>query len=324
MGLGLKDAIRYVNVFHEKNTNKLNLFRGHWYPGFISVLAAYINYHRITEENCDLPNLEYMQAINLHGALWGTDQYPQERINVGTNYSLVTALKSVEAVDTATGAINGCVRRLTFPDRSPEFYPQGLLDLTHVIGELHDNVWSHGKSTGFSFAQKYAVPRTNREEYYLEFSLADCGLGFLKELQRAKIPNIRTHQEAIEWCIQQGNSSKHADLQDDWAQQLPQDFMGGNMFGADVAIKEKDNNHQGLGLYHLIELVKNYNGELHLATGDVCLDVIDGKMSYTKLDSMWSGVAISCRFKISELAKEHDNGDDDPQLMDIMRALGGE
>lgn len=325
MGLGLKDGILHTADFHQKDTNQLLLPNSHCHPGFITVLAAYVNHHKIREENCKLPHPDYMRAINLQGALWGKDQYQQERVNVGKHYSLVTALTNVEAVDTATSSINSCVRQLTFPDRGPGEQPKGLTDLTHVIGELHDNVWSHGKSTGFSFAQRYAVPYTNSREHYLEFSLADCGYGFLRELNRVGIPHIETHQQAIEWCIQEGHSSKHADLQDDWAQQLPQDFIGGNIFGRCVAVKEEENNHQGLGLYHLMELVKTYNGELHLATGNVCLEAIGDEVSYTMLRNEWQGLAISCRFKIHELAADDkDNEVNDPQLMEIMRVLGGE
>ncbi|QIP91218.1 hypothetical protein [Serratia fonticola] len=320
MGLSLKDGITEVVAFHDKENNQLKLPNSHRYPGSIAVLAAYINHHKIKEVNCDLPGDGYMQAIGMPMALWGEDRYVQDRINVGTNYSLVTALKNVEAVDTATSSINSCVRRLTFPGRTD--YPKGITELTHVIGELHDNVWSHGVSTGFSFAQKWAVPRTNRQEHYIEFALADCGLGFFKELKRAKIEAITSHQDAIAWCIQEGNSSKHADLKDDWEQQIPDDFMGGSVFGKGVAVKEKDNNHQGLGLAHLMKLVKTYEGELQLATGNVCLEVVGDVVSYTPLQVEWPGVAISCRFKIHRLAADHDE-EIDSQLMDIMQALGG-
>ncbi len=324
MGLELKDAFVHTAAFQNNVANTLLLPNNHWHPGFITVLAAYVNHHGIAEENCQLSSPDYMRAINLQGALWGTDQYQQERVNVGLNYSLVTALTNVEAVDIATSSINSCVRKLTFPDRKQGEYPKGLMDLTHVIGELHDNVWSHGKSTGFSFAQKSAVPYTQKKEHYLEFALADCGYGFLRELRRASIPGIETHKDAIEWCIQEGHSSKHADLQDSWAQQLPQDFMGGNVFGRGVSVKEKDNNHQGLGLHHLMKLVKTYNGELQLATGNVCLEASGDEVSYTELRSAWPGVAISCRFNIHELAADKDTDDNDLQLMEIMRSLGGE
>lgn len=324
MGLGLKDAIVHTAAFHKKETNELFLPNNYWHPGFITVLAAYVNHHKIAEENCSLSSPGYMQAINLQGALWGVDRYKQERVNVGRHYSLVTALTNVEAVDIATSSINSCVRKLAFPDRCQGEYPKGMIELTRVIGELHDNVWSHGKSTGFSFARRDVVPKTNKSEFYLEFALADCGYGFLGELRRASIPNIETHKDAIQWCIQEGHSSKHADQQDDWAQRIPHDFMGGSMFGSGVAVKEKENNHQGLGLYHLMKLIKTYNGRLQLATGDVCLEAIGDDVSYNDLDCEWPGVAISCRFKINELAVDRNDEEADDQLIEIMRTLGGD
>ncbi|UCQ55697.1 hypothetical protein DCF75_07645 [Edwardsiella tarda] len=322
MGLGLRDGIQRITAFHDRQNNKLHLPKDHCYPGYIAVLAAYVNHHNILETDCNLPGDGYLNAIGLHQALWGEDRYDQERINLGTNYSLVTALQNVEAVDTATSSINSCIRQLTFPER--QVYPQGVSDLTHVVGELHDNVWSHGRATGFSFAQKWAVPRTQRQEYYLEFALADCGMGFLRELRRAGIPGIDNHQDAIEWCIKEGNSSKHASLVDDWAQQLPPDNIGGSMFGASVpvVVKEKDNNHQGLGLAHLMKLVNTYHGQLLLASGDVCLVADGGNVGYEELQTSWPGVAISCRFKISDLAVETGHEEDaDQELMDIMQAL---
>lgn len=97
------------------------------------------------------------------------------------------------------------------------------------------------------------------------------------------------------------------------------------MFGKGVAVKEKSNNHQGLGLAHLMKLVKTYEGELQLATGNVCLQANGDAVSYTELPVEWPGVAISCRFKIHKLAVEHveHDSEEDSQLLDIMKALGG-
>ncbi len=81
--------------------------------------------------------------------------------------------------------------------------------------------------------------RIHKEESIISSSPGGLWVRFLRELRRADIPGIESHQDAIEWCIQEGNSSKHADLQDDWAQQVPGDYMGGNLFGAGVKVKEK-------------------------------------------------------------------------------------
>ncbi len=324
MAFDLRDGIQCIPAFHDRPSQKLDIPHSHFYPGFLAVLASYIHLQNLPKESCTLPNNTYLQTIGFFSALWGEDeQHTVVRRNEGTNYSLMTPLVNVQAVDVATSSINSCIRRLAFPGGGP--YPQGVTDLMHVVGELHDNVWSHGRATGFSYAQKSAVPGTARREHYLEFALADHGLGFLKELQRANINGVDTHQQAIAWCIQLGNSSKHADLIDDWAQQIPDGHIGGNVYGASVPVREEQNNHQGLGLAHLMKLINSYNGRLLLASGDVCLVAQGGHTQYRKLSREWQGVALSCRFKISDLASEQQNEqEDDVDITDIMRQLKGE
>lgn len=322
MGLGLKDGIQGIPAFHDKEYNELDIPQYHFYPGYLTILAAYIHLHGLNERDCGLPNDRYLQAIGLHAALWGEDRYGDARQNVGVNYSMVTPLINVEAVDIATTSINSCIRTLAFPNGGP--YPEGITDLMHVVGELHDNVWSHGRATGFSFAQKWAVPYTDRREHYIEFALADHGLGFLSELQRANISDISTDYEAIEWCIKEGNSSKHGDATDDWSQLIPPGHVGGNVYGHSVPVREEQNNHQGLGLAHLMTLVSKYSGELFLASGSVCLVVEGSEVRYEQLTKHWQGVALSCRFKVSNLSTDFQHDESDAELNDIMRLLGGE
>ncbi|HCD1613120.1 TPA: hypothetical protein NBH86_000847 [Serratia marcescens] len=321
MGLSLKDGVEQIPAFYNPVSNELNLPTGmHFHPGSMAVLAAFINSKRISSENCTLPNEGYLEAVGLPKALWGIDNYDKDRINVGVNYSLVTALVSADLVDEATTSINDCIRKLSYPGGGP--YPDGIAALTHVVGELHDNVWSHGRSTGFSFAQKSAVPYTNKQEFYLEFGLADSGLGFLRELQRTNIPDIGNHQDAIQWCIQEGNSSKHAAYVDDWAQQLPDGHIGGNVFGGNVPVREGQNNHQGLGLWHLMRLVNRYDGDFMLISGDVCLESSVNGPVYSQLKRHWQGVAISCRFRLSKLSVEPEEAID-PEIAALMEILGG-
>ncbi|EDX0374125.1 hypothetical protein GTL21_004906 [Salmonella enterica] len=303
MEFSLINGIQEISGFHNKESGYLNIPDStHIRPGGMVILAAYINQNHIGSEKCIFPKKGYMEAIGFYSALWGVESYEYKRVNVGKNYSLLTPLISAEMADVATTSINGCIRRLAYPDGAP--YPTGISALNHVVGEMHDNVWSHGKSTGYSFAQKTAVPGTNQQDHYLEFALADCGLGFLRELKRVNISGINTHKESIEWCIQEGHSSKHADWYDDWSQQLPDGHTGGNVFGLKVPVKEYGNNHQGLGLTHLVALVKRYDGELMLASGDSCLHYADGSAVYKTLSSAWQGVALSCRFKLSKLSDE--------------------
>jgi len=74
------------------------------------------------------------------------DEGACERLNEGRNYASITALRNAEQVDNATTTINNCIRSLAGNNDS-----KGISELTKVVGELHDNVWSHGKSTGFQW-----------------------------------------------------------------------------------------------------------------------------------------------------------------------------
>lgn len=321
MRLDLLEGMRWIPEFHNFDTNSFDHPNAEFAPGYLVVMAAHINRHKIEESKCSVPHNDYLKAIAWHKALWGQDRYRKDRRNCGHNYSLMTPLKTPDAVDEATTVISSCIRSLACGQSDER--PEGISALTQVVGELHDNVWSHGFSSGFSFAQKWSVPCSAPQDHYLEFALADHGKGFLNELKSAGIPNIYSHEDAIKWCIQEGNSSKHADLQDDWGQSLPEGHTGSNVFGRSVAVKEKENNHQGLGLFHLIKLIKSYNGELLLATGDVCLQMRDNRETYTRLPRSWQGVAISCRFRVSELSAKKDT-DIDPVILNIMNQLKGE
>lgn len=135
--------------------------------------------------------------------------------------------------------------------------------------------------------------------FNFEFAIADCGLGFLRELQRVG-KDIQNHQSAIEWCIQKGNSTKKKII-DNWAQRLPSDVMG-NPIGKDAHVVESDNHHMGLGLAKLIDAVRNFNGMCWVASGNAMLFISpDGKFTYSTLPIQWQGVAIACRFDSSRI-----------------------
>jgi hypothetical protein len=167
-------------------------------------------------------------------------------------------------------------------------------ELLHVVGELHDNVWSHGLDSGFSAAQR----RTQNGRSYLEFALADTGIGFLGELRSSGIARkhgIDDHAKAIEWCVKEGNSSKIIDDDDGWGQALPEDFVGSTPYGSSVRSRRltNGNHHQGLGLAKLVDLATRYEGILYLASGDVALCFRDGTVSHRALPNFWKGVAMS-------------------------------
>ncbi|EKO3524411.1 hypothetical protein K7V76_004325 [Vibrio fluvialis] len=321
MGKELSEALIDIPATHDQEYNSYYLESDFYSPGYLAALTAFLKEKRTSERgfDCDRTLNGYLETLGLYNILW--DRPAPHRVAHGRNYTPITQLSSAEATDDVTTSINGCIRHFT------GYTGGGLIDLTHVVGELLDNVWSHGQSTGFAMAQKTAVPHTNGEDHYLEFSVADRGIGFLEETRRtgkAAEHNITTDLEAINWCIQRGNSTKHADDVDEWAQQIPPEHIGESPYGSGIGSSYEVNHHQGLGLAHLVELVQNFHGKMIIASGNAMLTVEErGNRIETELDEPWKGVAISCKFRLSSLVQEIEE-EIDEDLMAIIDRLKGD
>ena len=295
-------------------------------PGFWVSLAALARHNDISYEQIIVTDegrhRGYCEAIGLPAALRAGDPYPYYRKNEGHNYSPLVLLDDASLTDRATTDVNGCIRQLGHGLEVDRFTSQ----LCEVVGDLHDNVWSHGKSTGFSMAQRWKDFR-NSGEHVFEFALADCGIGFLREMRRVGL-EPRDNEEAIQWCIQRGNSSKlHAAQRsdDDWSQWMPPDMTGNPMGGVGL-IKTSDNHHQGLGLAKLVSLVESYCGELCLTTGNSVLTVdSNGRRSFRTPRHEWPGVALSCRFSSIQIKRCAEAAVEmtDSITIDLMKLLGG-
>jgi len=285
-------------------------FRDYYSPAYYTMLASALIHARYIQRyfDCHKKGASYLNTIGFISSVFGTQTNPVNRISAGHTYSPLVKLSSQADVDTATGTINNCIR--SFANQN-----SNIARLYHVVGELHDNVWAHGNSAGFSMAQKWKVP--NEHDYYLEFAVADSGLGFLAELKAARI-QVANHKEAIEWCIKEGNSSKL--VTDEFAQSIPSDFLGNVPSSHTVQYRTDGSNHQGLGLYHLIALVYEFNGELHIFSGNCRLHIRDGVSTYYYTSTPWQGVAISCRFRESCLNMPLESAPDD-ELSQIINDL---
>lgn len=317
----LSNFLNFDGFCYDLEYNSIYLEDDYFSPGYLTALASFIRSKKIQEKDFDFnPHTKsYLTTIGFQRELWEKEDN-FNRPNCGITYSPLTSLKCYQEVDQANTAINSCIRELVNHERN-----EGIASLIRVVGELHDNVWSHGLTTGFSMAQRYAVPYSQGKDRYIEFALADNGLGFLQELSRAGI-ETKDHQSAIEWCIQKGNSSKLKKYsENDWTQRLPEDWIGDDpMMGFGGEIPE--NNHQGLGLAHLIDLVNNYKGKLLLCTGDTLFSIDEcGNKKFEKIQYEWRGVAISCRFKMSELRKSSKKNtlEDSNRKYIIMERLRG-
>ena len=300
-------------------TKSNNVFIGLDYkpPGYWTALAAYCRAKKIKFEELDFADAKikgYASAIALEHALNGTDGYNFERKKLSVIYSPLVLIDCADNTDKATSTINRCIRA-QFDDPNLSDFVRELCD---VVGDLHDNVWSHGKSTGFSMAQKWEG--FSAKTSYFEFALADCGYGFLSELQRVGIPQTQDDEAAIKWCIEKGNSSKKKN-QDEWLQRLPQDITNNPMPGFGQAVMS-ENNHQGLGLAKLIELIDCYRGQLWLASGEKTLVINNnGNRSFRKNVQKWQGVALACRFD-TEQVKNYKMPNEDEVIASLLNLLG--
>ena len=283
-------------------------------PSFIAVIAAFIKSQKISKEQikCKEDN-SYLESIGFYNELWGTP-ITVNRHSDGFSYSPLILLDEQLKTNDATSTINSCIKRLLNNKSSC------VNDLCEVVGELHDNVWAHGKGVGFSIAQYYRKPKR------IEFAVVDCGIGFFSELKNAHIPKIENHKDAIQWCLQRGNSSKKYKerFDDGWGQRVPYDVtFESNPFsqiGISQVSVDNDNHHEGLGLAKLVDLIKATNGNLQIISGNTLFEIKNNDSSegiYSTIDHEWKGVIIA--FSIPTTLGYKNNQDKDfDELLSLM------
>lgn len=266
-------------------------------PGFWTAYAARARKRNLRLAELGIPAgdaLDYAKAIAIEPALGETDTYPHERKSASVTYSQLVLLETRDNTDAAAHEI-GWVIRMLFSSISPRAGER----VRDLVGDLLDNVWAHGKSTGFSMAQRWTFQDGHGE---IEFAVADQGIGFLRELRRVGLTEVATDRDAIEWCIQEGHSTKKRPAED-WSQRLPPDVTENPMPGVGRAI-ESDSHHLGLGLAKLVRTVEEFRGQLWLASGKSMLDIDpDGRRRYRSISVPWEGVAMAARFDSARLTE---------------------
>ncbi len=307
------------------NNNKLIVPGNCYTPGFWVVLCALAKRLRIARGGVAFledENRSLAEAIGVSRAIWGKGLKYDQKGGKGKTFSRVEHLCSSESTDSATTGINGCLRKF-FTGTPYESFCDIMCD---VVGDLHDNVWSHGKSSGFSMAQMWKGISNDQNRvppawHKLEFALADAGLGFLGELTRTDMDVRRTDAEAIRWCIQEGNSTKKNRPGEDWAQRVPGDVIN-NPFRGIEKTKISENHHQGLGLFKLICTIKRFKGELWIASGrKIFFMDSQGAENFQTLETPWQGVAIACQFDTRRFPSTPVEELIDPDIDQIMQAL---
>lgn len=223
----------------------------------------------------------YAANNGLLDVILGDYSFPKRGGLQGVTYTKLTKLATHAEVDGCNAVINDLIQEQLEP-----FSPLMASQLRKVVGELHDNVASHARGLGYSCAQVY----TGSGDYRIEFAIADAGCGMLKNVQSV-VPEINSACDAIQWCLQKGNTTAQNRKDEEWVQRLPEDARW-NPFGDTVAVRSTENHHIGEGLWRLSELVRSVDGNLWIASGDGQYRCVSGKEQTAQNRFNWSGVAI--------------------------------
>ncbi len=279
-----------LNSLYEALNNHTLIHLSFVNPFDTAMLAAFIKKNSISKElivpddNVD----SYLNTIDFYNLVWNEPR-TNKQWTVGRSYCPLIELSSPEHTDTATTIIGNILERRCGAD---------AYSVIDVIGELIDNVWSHGKALG------YAVAQVSGDD--IKFSVVDIGKGFKNVLQEANISGIKSDIDAINWSIQKGHTSKGQE--DEWAQFLPFDSYE-NPFSSGVPIKEEENHHEGLGLYKLVDLVQKTKGNLSILSGQGLKFISAEREFDSELKNHWQGVVIYCTLNIRNIKNALQNSD---------------
>lgn len=281
-------------------------------PSYWVLLATALYNTNIDKKKLNLTEKQksYLTTIGFSNHILGQKQNINRSDLCGKNYSVLAPLTNENQTENANSLINNCIRHNIGINANK---PTSAHTLAEIVGELHDNVWSHAKSAGFSLFQKTRI----KNDSFLEFAIADKGYGFLRELKRVKI-DVADDKEAIEWCLRQGNTSKKPKKDDGWTQQLPSDVIGNPM--GEHATYHNGNHHQGLGLAKLKEMIIEAKGTLKIASGNQLYILNNGTEKWADITMMpWTGVAISFVIPIKNLVyleKDRNIDNEDHHIID--------
>lgn len=141
--------------------------------------------------------------------------------------------------------------------------------LQYLFLELMNNVADHAQSNGYVMAQYYKIGKK------VQFAIADRGVGFLSNL-KLKFSNISTEKDAIMKALEKGVTATPA-----------------RMYG-----HEKN---AGYGLYAMVEILKQTNGEFAIISNDTIVRYKNGTYETKILPHKWNGAVISFTFYEAEV-----------------------
>lgn len=150
-------------------------------------------------------------------------------------------------------------------ERMPKLLDNAKKAIQQSILEVISNVKLHSHSQKFYTCGQYFY-----KKHKFAFCIVDTGIGFAESIKQKFNQNL-TSQQAIEWAIQEGNTTK-------------------SVTG-------------GLGLSLIREFIEANQGELYIISGNAILCIKDGRKEYKILENFFDGVIVNMVFKTDENKK---------------------
>ena len=251
---------------------------------------------------------QYARTTGLKDVLEGNYRFPQRGGLEGKTYSKLARLSSHPEVDRCNEVIGDLIHH-----QLAKASPSAVHEFSKVVGELHDNVASHARGTGFSCVQCYDDATGTR----IEFAVADAGCGMLRNV-KSQVPTLDGDTQAIRWCLVRGNTTA-SKSEDQWEQWLPDDALS-NPYPPSVKVRSVEDHHCGEGLWKLQQLVQSWNGSLWIWSGQGCI-LHDGSTRRDWItDLSWQGVAIEFSIRVHEACEAEQPGLS--EIEDLGRRLG--
>lgn len=155
--------------------------------------------------------------------------------------------------------------KLLSHERMPKLMDNAKKAIQQSILEVISNVGQHSHSQKFYTCGQYFY-----KKHKFAFCIVDTGIGFAESIKQKFNQNL-TSQQAIEWAIQEGNTTK-------------------SVTG-------------GLGLSLIREFIEANQGELYIISGNAILYVKDGRKEYKILKNFFDGVIVNMVFKTDDNKK---------------------
>lgn len=185
-------AVRYIERIRDGQQVEVD-----WVSPIVATMLAAERIHENHNLNLSFSGCaEYAEYIGLNQVVRGNGQVTERQPKKCT-YSPLARLATHDDVDRALDIVTSVLDR-----HMGDEHRSTINEVCRIVGELHDNVASHARGAGFSALQVYTEQRRSR----VELAVVDAGIGLLANVKRVDA-RVKTHQAAIHWCLQKGNTT---------------------------------------------------------------------------------------------------------------------